>query len=555
MDLETDVVVVGAGPTGLALCFLLARQGITSVLIERRETRSAHPRAHFVNTRTMELLSTWGLADEVKAQAYPGECLPFELIEMIGGDSLATRHQLSPELVASCAQDRVEEVFLSRVERQPEVQLLWSHAYDGHDDHGDRVVVTASRPGGEPVTVAARFLVAADVSNSSVRQDLGIDMVGDHDLGQVINVYFYGRLTPEDEPPPMVMLAPNYEEVPGAFICMDGDHRWCFHMNFDPATESVDDYPAERCADLIRRAAGVPADTKIDVQSIRPWTMTAHVAARLRVGNVFLAGDAAHAFPPTGGYGMNSGIQDAHNLAWKLAAVLQGQGGDLLLDSYEAERQPIAFFNSAQSLRNARTSRRSPESPEVEAELDRRGTKTVRSGQLTESDPEARGKLEMLEHASSLGQELGFAYDQSPIVLDDGSERPDIQVHKYIPNGCPGARAPHITVGVGGVEQSILSVYDGKVSLVTLPDGAAWREAANRLAFEGLQLVTLGPEEQFDADVSAVTARYGITTQGAVVVRPDGHIAFRASEASDDPDAVLGRALAVTMGRASATTP
>jgi putative polyketide hydroxylase len=546
MDVETEVVIVGAGPAGLALSFLLARQGVRSVVIERRETRSAHPRSHFVNTRTVELFTVWGIADEVYAEAYPRECIPFEMLATLGGASLETRRELSPGVVISCAQDRIEDILLRQVEKQPEVQLLWGHAYTRHEDLGDRVLVQTTGKEGS-ASVSGRFLIGADGAISGVRAALGIEMIGDHDLGHVINTYFFGRLTPDNEAP-MVMLAPNYEEVPGAFICMDGDRRWCFHLNFEPEIESVDDYTPERCAELIRRAANLPVDTKLDVQSIRPWTMTAHVAERLRVGNVFLIGDAAHAFPPTGGFGMNSGIQDAHNLAWKLAAEIHGRAGEELLASYECERQPVAYFNCAQSLRNARTSRRSPESPEVEAELDRRSTTTVRSGQLTAATDEERRTLEILEHASALGQELGYAYEGSPVIVDDGSRRPDIQVHHYVPNACPGARAPHIMVDHHGTQESILAVYEGHLSLVTLSEGAPWREAAIQVSSGGLQLVTLGPTEEFKADETQFASLYGISPTGAVLVRPDGHIAFRAAWAGPSTKSVLREALPVALG-------
>jgi 2-polyprenyl-6-methoxyphenol hydroxylase-like FAD-dependent oxidoreductase len=548
MDVETDVAIVGAGPSGLALSFLLARSGVRSVLVERRQTRSGHPRAHFVNTRTMELFTIWGMVDEVKADAFPRECLPFALIEELGGAGIAARKQLSPALVASCAQDRVEEVILRHVENERDVRLLWDHRYREHQVVGDRIHVTVDGES-ESSSISARFLVGADGANSAVRQALGVEMVGDHDLGHVINMYFYGRITPEGEDPSMVMLAPNYGEVPGAFICMDGDRRWCFHLNYDPSEESVTDYTPERCADLIRRASNATSETAIEIQSVRPWTMTAHVAERMRVGNVFLVGDAAHAFPPTGGFGMNSGIQDAHNLAWKLASVLQSNSGESLLASYEMERQPVAYFNSAQSLRNARTSRRSPESPEVEAELDRRSTKSVRSGQLTATDDKERSTLEILEHASALGQEIGFAYDDSPVVINDGTQRPDIQVHVYIPNACPGARAPHAVFIQNGKERSLLEAYEGKMSLVTLPGGAAWRDAAAlRSAGEELQLVTVGEGQPFEMDEGEFAALYGLGASGVVLVRPDGHVAFRSAQAGPNASKELEKALAVASG-------
>ena len=547
MTNATDVVIVGGGPTGLTAAYLLHRHGLKTTIIERRDTPSGHPRAHMVNTRSMELFGIWGIADRVTQEAFPNDRLPFDRMGEMGGISAEERRIVSPALVTSCAQDRVERELLDLLKNETDTTTLWDHEVVGVEDLADRVVTRAMGPEGE-VEVAARWVIAADGANSTVREHLGVEMLGEPFLGSLVNVWFDGDIMPEGEHPPLVS-GPRNPEIMSAFISMDGKERWCFHVFIDPQKESVDDYPPERCASLIRRAWLADDDVEISVRSVRPWTMTALVAERLRVGSIFLAGDAAHAFPPTGGFGMNSGVQDAHNLAWKLAAVKAGQAGEKLLESYEAERRPVACLYAAQSLSNAMASDQTVNTAPRAHEVVAAATKSVRSASATTEDPKQRAIIEMLEHGAAIGMDIGFAYDESPVIIDDGVERPDTLVHKYISNACPGARAPHMYVSRDGVEVSLLALFEGAFTLLIGPHGSDWHKAVERVDAVDLQLLPVGPGEVYDAPADAMELLYGIKPTGAVLVRPDGHVAYRALGLPADPERELSLAIETALGR------
>ncbi len=547
---DVDVVVVGAGPTGLTLALCLARRGVRAAVVERRPGPSDHPRAHYVNTRTMELFAQWGVADAVLAHAYPSDHLPFEMLVAAGAPSRAERARLSPASVASCAQDRVEEALLDRLATVGGEPVRWARTLEGFDDHGDRVVARLRGPDG-PEVLTGRWLVGADGAGSAVRRALGVDVVGDPDLGSLINIYFDGRITPEGEVPPLATGSSD-PEAEGSFISMDGDRRWCFHHWYDPAVERPADFDPERCADLVRRAAGLAGDHPIRVRSIRPWRMTAVVAERMRQGSVFLAGDAAHAFPPTGGIGMNSGIQDAHNLAWKLAAVLSGVGGPGLLDSYEDERLPVAYLNTAQSLRNSRDVRPGGGESPYAALIEERASRSVRSVADAAVDRDEQDRLRLLEHGAALGQEIGFAYDRSRVVVADGRPRPDVRMAHYVPNAAPGARAPHLLLrDERGRTASVLDLFDDAFVLLTGGPGAGWRAAAAALPdAHALRTVVVGPDGSHDPVGADFGELYGVTARGAVLVRPDGHVAFRSADLPEDPAAVLAATWRVVRGLA-----
>ncbi|MGL5819542.1 MAG: FAD-dependent monooxygenase [Phycicoccus sp.] len=547
----TDVVIVGAGPAGLSLALCLARHDVRSVVVERRSGENEHPRAHYINTRTMELLRQWGIADRVLADAYPADRMPFGMLEMLGGTTAEERRLMSPMTVASCAQDRVEAALLGRVADYPAAELRWDTTVVDFTDHGDQVVVSAQGPGGQ-VELTGRWLVGADGSASAVRRQLGIEMIGDPDLGSLVNAYFIGRLQPDGVDAPLAMASPN-PDVPGAFIGMDGDRRWCFHHPYDPDVESVADFDAERCEKLIRSAVGLEDDVPIEIRSIRPWTMTALVADRMQQGSVFLVGDAAHAFPPTGGFGMNSGIQDAHNLAWKLASVLSGAAGSSLPDSYEPERQPVAFLNTAQSLRNSgQVAGRTRESSQAEL-IESRATTSVRSVAALAETEDEREALEMIEHAGAIGQDLGYAYDRSPVIVTDGVERPDIQIGRYVPNACPGARAPHVELRVDdGSTISVLDLFEAGFTLLTFSEPRQWADVATSAGTElGVTVRRVGPGLDLEPAEPGVDVErlYGVRPTGAVLVRPDGFVAWRAVEAPDQPAVVLRSALDTALGR------
>jgi 2-polyprenyl-6-methoxyphenol hydroxylase-like FAD-dependent oxidoreductase len=543
---DPPVVVIGAGPTGLALALCLARRGVASTIVERRDGLSSHPRAHYVNTRSMELFRQWGIFDEVLAHSYPLDHLPFDQLTLLGGptcDELAT---WSPARVTSCAQDIIEAALYHRLQTTGLCDVRWGVTVTDVADRGDAVAVAGTGPEGA-VRFEGRWCVAADGAGSIVRRQLGIEMLGDPDLGSRINIYFYAWLGPEGEVPSLARMNANG----GAFISMDGATRWCYHHPYDPAAETVAAFELDRCAQIVREAADLAPDAAVDVRAVRPWTMTALVADRMRVGNIILAGDAAHAFPPTGGFGMNSGMQDGHNLAWKLVALLDGSAGDVLLDSFEAERQPVAYLNTAQSLRNANRGVGAAKESPAAAEIEDRATKSVRSMVAVTEDPAEKGNLEMLEHAGAIGQDIGFAYDRSPVVTYDDVPRPDIHISRYVPNASPGARAPHLVVTDGDGTDSLIDLFDGRFTLVVARSGEPWRRAADSLG--EITVVSVGTGLDVEPVEGSFTELYGIDDQGAVLVRPDGHVAFRAATAGDDPTSALAAAYHRALGVAPAT--
>jgi putative polyketide hydroxylase len=282
----------------------------------------------------------------------------------------------------------------------------------------------------------------------------------------------------------------------------------------------------------------------IDVRSVRPWTMTAHVAERMRAGRIFLAGDAAHAFPPTGGFGMNSGIQDAHNLAWKLAAVCQGWGGLPLLDTYEAERHPVAFLNTTQSLRNAGRGVGSPNEAPMAALIASRATKSVTSQLDSELTDGVRRFFGMREHFMAIGQDVGFAYDaRDAAIVHDDLPRAPVMISEYIPNACPGARVPHGWLDLDGRHQSTTQICDGVFTV--LAGGGVEAFAAEALARStsvglSVRVIDLVATAADDFDW---TDTLGIDRDGCIIVRPDGHVAFRSMSVPDDPARTLREVL------------
>jgi putative polyketide hydroxylase len=547
------IVIVGAGPAGLTMALMLARFGTRSTIIERREKRSDHPRAHYVNTRTMELLRQWGVEDEVLAGAFPPEFMPLPLMEMMGGPSMEMRHSISPSIVTSVAQDVVEIALENKLLSYGLTDIHWGVGVSGLTNSAEGVELALTTSNGEAQTLTARWCVACDGANSTIRKQLGIEMIGHPNLDSILNIYFFGPIGGVDDVPSLGTQSID-SQVPGAFICMDGYERHTFQYMMGD-TEKAEDFDFESAEKLIRRASGMPATSKVVVKAISAWTMTAHVADSMTIGSVFLVGDAAHAFPPSGGFGMNSGIADSHNLAWKLQAMLDGKGGAGLPASYEAERQPVAFLNTAQSFRNSKTMNlRGVPKPFSLSEgtlelIDKRATKSVISVAAMAEEGDAREMLEMVEHVAALGQELGYAYDVSSVIIPDGSPAIQNTVASYTQNAAPGARAPHLWLIKANARTPIMDLFDRDLVLLTSTNGDAWRQAAKELAINWpLSAAGIGPGLDYEAEGVDFLELYGIGADGAVLVRPDGHVSFRSHGNVSDPRAVLEQALKTSLG-------
>lgn len=365
-----DVCVVGAGPTGLALAAFLRHRGASCVALEREKTPSEHPRAHFINTRTSETFrGVGGLARAVEAQSPPlrewrtfryatslvnGETLG--VVDQFDGTVEATR-SWSPSAPTHLSQHRLRKTMAEAAEASGASVVAHARVVNVKTDvEGVDVVAQVGDDGTETV-FRARYCVLADGANSETRRRAGVKMVGESALQHLINVHFVSKTLARElrEDPAMLYFVFNPDAV---VVVVAHDLRageFVAQIPYLPPVQDARDFTPRACERVLRAAIGWKDDaTKtLDILDVRPWTMSAEVAETFRVDErVFLAGDAAHRFPPSGGFGMNTGIQDAHNLAWKIAAVVRGHSSASLLETYESERRPVALRNTALSVEN-----------------------------------------------------------------------------------------------------------------------------------------------------------------------------------------------------------
>ena len=551
---NVPVLIVGGGPTGLTLSALLSRFGVESLLVEADPDTCDHPQAHVVNRRTVEVFRCIGIEDAVHARSDPMAQDVIRFVTSVAGEELASiepsleesrmaaRLAASPSMGTSCPQDLIEPLIAAQALQGPG-RVLFSAELTGYvrDDGGVTATVNQA---GETRQIRARYLVGCDGASSTTRMLAGIEMEGMPVLAYIVGIYCHVDLTPWMAGRPVLLYWTIDAESPVTIIHM-GHNRWSVQTPFSGGHVPPDDFTPERCAEIVRRAVGTDVD--VEVRSVKPWAMTAQTARAWRSGPVFLAGDAAHRFPPTGGYGLNTGVQDAHNLAWKLAAVLNGSAGDALLDTYEAERSPVAVGNSEFSVRNAFGFAKIM-GPGAMAQGRR-----LAAGEVTLEALSAEIQ-EILDaeagHFDSPGRELGFCYENGALV-PDGTSPPIVEDadRDYVPCARPGARAPHLWLQQNGRRISTLDLYgDGFVLLAGTERASAWREAARRLVPE-VKPVVIG-DTVIDVD-DRWEELYGVA-DGAVLIRPDGHVAWRTGHAVDNPakalEDVLDRILCRTPG-------
>src|SRR5947207_2731821 len=346
---EIPVLIIGGGPVGLTASILLSRQGVSSLLVERHPGTAVHPKARGINARTMEMyrqcaietaIRAAGLAPEqtgliVWARSLAGEEIERRIPWRSGPQSTA----VSPVRNCLCAQDVFEPVLRRFAEREPVGELRFgSEVVELRQDNDAVTAVLADRAGGAQTRVRARYVIAADGAQSQTRRQLSVHMLGRENVYESVNILLHADLRPWTAHRPAALYFIEHPNIKATFLTINAADRWGFLVNSLSAYGyAASDFTPARSAELVRLAAGVP-DLAVEVLGIAPWTASAHVAEQYRHGRIFLAGDAAHEMPPTGGFGLNTGVQDVHNLVWKLAAVLHGVAAPSLLDTYHDER-------------------------------------------------------------------------------------------------------------------------------------------------------------------------------------------------------------------------
>jgi len=485
------VLVVGGGVVGLSAALFLARQGVSSVLVERHPGTSIHPRAWGWYPRTLELFRAAGLEDEVLAAAagFADHRLNAKVESLTGREVHSTLlpaaedlSEVTPSRQISLGQDRLEPLVRRAAERNGARLLFNTEAVDLTQDGDGVTVELEERETGARRTVRARYVIAADGARGRLRDMLGVPAHGRGVFRHQVSILFRAPLAQAlggrrfsicqiENPQVSAILGHDDSLTEGTLI-----------VTYRPeAGESAADFTAERAVQLVRAAVGTP-DLPVVIRDVLPWDMAALVAERYRAGRVFFAGDAAHVVPPIGGYGANTGVQDAHNLAWKIAAVLAGQAGPDLLDTYQDERLPVARETVEQAgLRLA-----------------------VRAGFAT-----AQQKEQTLD---TLAVSLGYRYPgtDGPFFADPGTRTGEV-----------GTRAPHLWLDETRT-RSTLDLFGTGWTVLAGPQDTGWADAARAVAGELAVPLTahVMPGQQW-------ARKYGVTAQGAVLVRPDGFVAFR----------------------------
>nr|HET7859360.1 FAD-dependent oxidoreductase [Caldimonas sp.] len=542
----TEVVIAGGGPCGLVLAIELGRRGVPVVLVDPKPGTAFNPQANATQARTMEHFRRLGFAHEIRAQGLPADH-PTDIAYF----TRFARHELArlrlptaaeavrdirkrtgswavAELPHRVAQKFVEQTLLRHAQSLPTTAIRHGWTLDDFTDRGDRVdAVVRPLAGGAAETVRCRFLVGADGARSLVRQRLGIAWEGETGVrrdfmgGRMLAVYLRAPTLRAAMPHPRAWMHVTVNAERRTFMCpVDGGDEYAFHAALGDA-EADRAWSDEDARRVFAQAVG--HEVPIDVLSIGTW-LAGHalVARRFRAGNVFIAGDAAHLFTPTGGLGYNTAVEDAINLAWKLAAVVGGAPAEPLLASYEAERQPLAVRNTGHARRLADSIGGFGAAPELERD-DASGVAA-----------RAAASAYLLDHARREfdipGVTLGGRYDGSPIVVGDGSAPPPDEANRYVPSAVPGGRPPHAWLDD---RRSLFDTFHRDWTLLALgpspPSTAPFEEAAARLG------VDLGVVRHGDPALSALYEAQ------LALIRPDQMVAWRGSS-SDAAPIVLARA-------------
>lgn len=594
-SVDVDVLVVGGGGAGLAAALMLCDLDVDFMLVERHPQSGRAPKAHIINPRTVEIFAQHGFADVVKAKGSPSETFAktrwytsfggedvgdrenFFSLDAWSGGALAEHYApLTAHRHANFQQNRLEPALREEVDKRRPGTALFHHELVELTQDADHVFATIrDRSADETFTVRARYVIGAD-GGKLIGKSLGIGMRGGQPFCDAFSIHFRADLSAHitDDDAVIKMFArpqPDGTWVTGGLLTM-GLERWDRHATewlvtvilpisgeaLKEATSSAT--TAEHHLQLIREVLKLP-DLDAEVLGTNHWLIESVVAERYRQGRVFLAGDAAHRHSPMGGLGLNTGIQDVHNLAAKLALVVKGQADPALLDAYEPERRPVgqrnvdfatsAFWNHLAARDGFGIPPGAP--PEfAQAVINALGSDTLEGRMRRARRTEYYNTLRWEFGAADV--ELGFHYADSPAVVADGTPDPerDPTGHEHIQQARPGHRLPHawLETPTGRASTHAL-LRAGAFLLLAGDEGDAWTSAAEEVAQTfGIELdvYTVGPAGQLQDPERAWHGLRGHDPTGVVLVRPDGHVVLRAATMTDDPSRTLADGLSVALG-------
>jgi 2,4-dichlorophenol 6-monooxygenase len=559
---RTSVLIAGGGPSGLVAFILLRQLGVDVLLVERRDSNPALPKAHILNQRTVEILTRCGMHDEVLAQGSPHHNMSrVAWYTSLAGDGPLHRREIgwcdswgggrhfemhrtaSPYLTTNLPQMRLEPLLLARARTLAAHRLLHGHEvrFLSQDQDAVRAEITELSTG-RTVTVTCDYVIGCD-GGRTVGPLVGIELAGTRDAGPKVSAHVTVDLSDLNPDPAVCMyrfVNPDERLDANVLVKIGGQDwgtradEWVFTVSLRAGERPDEAYIVDR----LRRAIGDP-DREIAVHRVSPWTVESLVATRYREGRVLLVGDAAHRHPPTGGLGLNSAVADADNLTWKLHYVLRGQAGAALLDTYETERRPVAMANAAQSLQNLYEGFGIYDALNLSPDLSPdQGWNEL--GELYADSPAGEARRAALGEAltrkrhefGAQNLEMGYTYS-SAAVVPDGTQLPvgEDQISDFVASTYPGHRIPHAWLTAAGLR---LSTYEltgrGRFALIATTR-TPWEDAvdqARRQLGIDIDLILVGPGLDW-ADEDDSWARQVGPAAEAVLVRPDQHVAWRSA--------------------------
>ncbi len=501
--MHTPVAIVGGGPCGLALALQLAQRQIPCVVFEKKPGLSTHPKAMGISRRSAEIFRQLGILDALyepcrRLNEEPDICLNIFAHSFVGeewGRIPLTEpfSPLSPGPSFNCPQTLTEQVIFDALEKVAPGCVRFNQEVTDVKSTGDKVEFKIGDQ-----TWTADWLIAADGAGGHIRHELQIETDGPGNMGHFLNVYFradYGKHLQDRR---SILFSVLSEENIEFFVTVNGDDLWLMHHFLQPG-ETPADFPAEKLASIIRQSSGL-TEVPVEVLSISPWVMSPKVSRKFRAGRIFFAGDSAARMSPSGGLGLNTGLQSTHNLAWKLAAVMQGMASSALLDSYEQERRGAALWTLENTNRNAGEifALVEPTIKQDWSEVRRLIAKNGRAG-------------------SRLGIDLGIEYPTGALIPDGTDPVPrNDPVNDYIPNARPGSRAPHFILEDG---RSVHDLFGKGFVLLAAETGPQSTPAYSAHVLPGN---------------SVFATLYGLEPGGCVLVRPDGYVAARWRQSPPD---------------------
>jgi 2-polyprenyl-6-methoxyphenol hydroxylase-like FAD-dependent oxidoreductase len=529
---DVPVLIVGGSLVGMSTALLLGHYGIGTLAVEHHQGTAIHPRAAQISQRTMEIFRTVGVEQIVRQKSgqqfvQDGAIMA---VETLAGRELAWFianlnegvRDVSPCERVFISQSLLEPILKTCAEGLGARLLFGTEMISFEDDSTGVTAVLRDRQSGQAHAVRASYMVAADGARSRIRERLGIRLRGHGAFSNSVTIYFRGNVAPLLRGRNLSVIYVSNPVLRGFFRFEKPFDRGFLAVNAlgDPANPITDvstGLTEERCLDLVRAALGSD-DVEITIENVMPWKAEADVAERFRRGRIFIAGDAAHVMPPNGGFGGNTGVQDAQNLAWKLAMVLQGAAGPDLLATYEEERRPTAEFTVEQAY----------------------------SRYVTRTAPYlGTDGIQAVEH--DLNVELGYCYRSAAVMAGGGDDSHGDRVHENPRDSKarPGTRAPHVWLHRNSERISTLDLLGRNFVLLTGEGGDAWREgallAAQQLGIE-LEVHRMGAQGLGDPE-GAFTTAYGIAPAGALLIRPDGFVGWRAEAGAENPARTIVDAL------------